>query len=268
MFDNELNLTLKPIGSFKSSKTTPVEAARQASVDLSMTPGIIKLRAGNNFEQAIEDLAGFTHLWVIYGFHQNQSWKPKVDPPRGPGHKVGVFASRSPYRPNPLGLSALKIQKLEGLNIYVESHDILDGSPIYDIKPYLPFSDSFPAARSGWTENLSQKSNQIRFSPRAECQLRFLQENAGLTEFRNVIEQQLQFDPLNSQKKRVKKTETGGVLAFKTWRARFDFDGLETDPENIIVVEISSGYSSAELQVEEDPYNDKNYHRLFVAQEF
>jgi tRNA-Thr(GGU) m(6)t(6)A37 methyltransferase TsaA len=265
MSDSHLSFSLKPIGFFHSSKTQPVEAARQASIDLSSSLGVIQLLKGQNFEQALEDLEGFTHLWVIYGFHLNSQWKPKVDPPRGPGHKVGVFASRSPYRPNPLGLSALKIQKIDGLKIEVESHDILDGSPIYDLKPYLPYSDSFPEAGGGWTEGLSHDLYEITISPLADEQLKFLENEAGLTEFRNVLEQQLQFDPLDRQKKRVKITETGGVLAYKTWRARFE---LSADRRALHVTEIFSGYNQSELESELDRWADKAIHRRFLTTKF
>jgi tRNA-Thr(GGU) m(6)t(6)A37 methyltransferase TsaA len=111
------------------------------------------LERNRNFEQALKDLEGFERIWVIYLFHLNDSWKPMVTPPRNKGKKVGVFASRSPHRPNGIGLSCVTLNRIEGLNIYISNSDILDGSPVLDIKPYLPWSDSFPDSKNRLGKN-------------------------------------------------------------------------------------------------------------------
>ncbi len=255
------NLLLEPIGYFISPKLSPADAARQATADLSDSEGVIELSHGQNFEQALENIEGFSHIWVIYGFHNNSEWKPKVDPPRGPGHKVGVFASRSPYRPNAIGMSALKLLRCEGLRLTVGAHDLLDGTPIYDIKPYLTHSDAIPEATKGWTEGLDELTYTVSFSPKCLEQLEFLKSHGKLSELRNTIETQLQFEPLNSQKKRVKLQADGSALfASKTWRAKFKI--LESE-RLIEVTEISSGYNNDELKWPQDPYKDKDLHRLF-----
>lgn len=252
---------LKPIGYFLSEKKSRLEAARQAEADTSSAFGIVRLTEGSSFEQALEDLEGFSKIWLIYGFHQNTRWKPKVDPPRSPGHKVGVFASRSPYRPNALGLSCVSLLKVQGLELTIGAHDILDGTPIYDIKPYLTYSDSFPEARMGWLETPSQQLKNeysVQFSALAESQLEFL-KHQGLSEFRPTLVQQLQFDPFNSQKKRIKVQQNYWIFSYKTWRAE-----IHAHEKILVVSKIFSGYSEAELISDQDPYLDKLLHRTFI----
>lgn len=101
----------------------------------------------------LRGLEGFSHLWLIWGFHCNGSdWHPTVRPPRlGGNTRIGVFASRSPFRPNGLGLSVVKIVSVEQGKIRVSGADMVDGTPIYDIKPYVPYSDAIPEAASGFT---------------------------------------------------------------------------------------------------------------------
>ncbi|MCQ2364569.1 MAG: tRNA (N6-threonylcarbamoyladenosine(37)-N6)-methyltransferase TrmO [Akkermansia sp.] len=101
----------------------------------------------------LRGLEGFSHVWLIWGFHCNGSeWHPTVRPPRlGGNARVGVFASRSPFRPNGLGLSVVKMVSVEADGIVVSGADMVDGTPIYDIKPYVPYSDAIPEAASGFT---------------------------------------------------------------------------------------------------------------------
>ena len=115
----------------------------------------------------LRGIEGFSHLWLIWCFSENCDRKPSptVRPPRLGGNvRVGVFATRSPFRPNPLGLSAVKLERVEKREgkpvLVVSGADLMDGTPIYDIKPYLPFADSIPEAESGFAgehfeENLS-----------------------------------------------------------------------------------------------------------------
>jgi len=103
-----------------------------------------------NMLRGIED---FSHLWLIWGFTQAEGWSATVRPPRLGGNKrMGVFATRSPYRPNHLGLSSVRLLHVEDGDLIVSGADLLDGTPIYDIKPYLSFSDSHPEAENGFAE--------------------------------------------------------------------------------------------------------------------
>lgn len=113
---------------------------------------------------AVRELEGFSHIWVIWNFSKSdkKDWSATVRPPRLGGNKrVGVFATRSPYRPNPIGMSALKLERVEnhseyGPVIYVSGIDIADGTPILDIKPYLSFADSFPDATDGFADKVKE----------------------------------------------------------------------------------------------------------------
>ncbi len=110
--------------------------------------------------EALRGLEGFSHLWLIWGFHRAEraSWSPTVRPPRlGGNRRVGVFATRSPFRPNPLGLSCVRLERMvetpgEGLALVVSGADMMDGTPVYDIKPYLPYADCHPEATGGFAE--------------------------------------------------------------------------------------------------------------------
>ncbi len=107
---------------------------------------------------AVRGIEGFSHLWLVFGFHQTleEGWKPTVRPPRlGGNQRVGVFASRSTYRPNGLGLSLVRLEGIDtghaqGPVIKLGGLDLIDGTPVYDIKPYLPYAESLPGARSGF----------------------------------------------------------------------------------------------------------------------
>ncbi len=124
---------------------------------------------------AIRGLEGFSHLWIIWGFslldNDCEKWSPTVRPPRLGGNKrVGVFASRSPFRPNPIGLSCVKIEKIEktddyGTVICVSGVDMADNTPVYDIKPYLNYVDSIPDAADGFASETIDYMLDIDFPP-------------------------------------------------------------------------------------------------------
>lgn len=106
--------------------------------------------------EALRGLEGFSHLWLIFVFHLAEGWSPTVRPPRlGGNERVGVFASRSPFRPNPIGLSVVKIERVEpdapeGPTVHVSGVDLVDGTPLLDIKPYVAYADALPEATGGF----------------------------------------------------------------------------------------------------------------------
>lgn len=110
--------------------------------------------------ESLEDLEGIERLWVIAHLHLNTSWNAKVMPPRGPRKKRGLFATRSPHRPNAIGLSAVRLVAVEGFTLHVEEIDLLDGTPILDLKPYVPYADAFPDARAGWIDEIPEEERQ------------------------------------------------------------------------------------------------------------
>ena len=115
---------------------------------------------------AFREIEGYSHLWLIWCFSESvrEDWSPTVRPPRlGGNRRVGVFATRSPFRPNPLGLSAVKLERVgtedpEGPVLYVSGADLMDGTPIFDVKPYLPFTDSRPEASEGFAGPVRDRS--------------------------------------------------------------------------------------------------------------
>ena len=143
----------------------------------------------------VDGLEGFSHIWLSFIFHQTlgQGWKPKVRPPRlGGNKKLGVFATRSTFRPNPLGLSLVKLESIDtskGVILHVSGADLIDQTPIVDIKPYLPWVESVPTAQSGFASGEQILQLPIYFSPQAQHTL------LNRPELRELIEQVLQYDP-------------------------------------------------------------------------
>ena len=137
------SLILIPIGHIHCGQKYRYDAPRQGTLG-GDNLGVIKLEHGFNYEQAVKDLVGFDHIWLIYLFHHNKTWKPKVLTPRSLNNKkISLFATRSPHRPNPIGLSCVELVKISGLELFIRNFDLLDGTPILDIKPYIPYCDSF-----------------------------------------------------------------------------------------------------------------------------
>lgn len=249
-------LELTPIGYFHSLQTHTYDAGRQP--DENSFPGYIELDKGHNFEQALTGLSDFSHIWILFQFHHNDSWKPMVLPPRGSSQKVGVFATRSPYRPNSIGMSAVKLVRIDGLKIHVGPSDLLDGTPIFDIKPYLAYCDAITEANEGWIQS---KKYGLRYSPAAEEMLEFLEKN-GLVQVRPFIQHQLEHEPTDSRRKRVKELNAGlWELAYRTWRISFI-----CDEHQVSILSLYSGYSPEELGSSEDPYQDKDLHRSFCEE--
>lgn len=177
---------------------------------------VIRLNPGMNFEQALKHLEGFGMIWVIYRFHLNPEWKPMVTPPRSE-HKVGVFATRSPHRPNGIGLSAVKVVKVEGLEVTIANSDILDGSPVLDIKPYIPVYDSFPGVATGWVKNDQRERFKVSFTDEAAIQAGKIKENTGQN-LEGYAKVQLALEPGDTSRKRIKGTPDGGYcLNYREW---------------------------------------------------
>lgn len=249
------------IGTFKSEIKNRYEAPRQASLE--NHTGTIQLNSKMNYEQALGDLEGIERLWVVYLFHLNQdNWKPMVNPPRNPNStKRGVFSTRAPYRPNPIGLSCVKIVKIKGLKIYVEESDILDQTPILDIKPYIPYADSFPDAKIGWLENLDEEAHSITWSTQALEQSRWLGSN-GIIDLEAYVRKQLEHLPLSSRHKRIRKLANTDdySLGYRTWRLKFS---LNSQDKSIEMLGIYTAYNQDELDNKEDKYLDKKLHQEY-----
>jgi tRNA-Thr(GGU) m(6)t(6)A37 methyltransferase TsaA len=250
-------ISMRPIGVVHSPFKERVDAPRQPSAARGVE-GSIELFAGRNFEQALEDIAGFNFIWVVFWFHLNTTWKPKVSPPRS-GLRRGVFATRSPYRPNPIGLSVVELRKVDGLILSVQSLDILDGTPVLDLKPYIPYVDSLPDAKSGWLDAPSdpQPEYTVTFSPLADEQLAFLRAGFAL-DIQERFVQALKLGPEPQAFRRIRKDGPGFVIAIKDWRARF----VSAD-RVITVLELQTGHRPQVLATIEEPALDA--HRAFVT---
>ena len=155
--------------------------------------------------EAFKLFEGFSHIWLVYIFHENIGrWKPRVRPPRLGGNKsVGVFASRSPFRPNPIGFSVVKLERIyeekKQLILEVSGVDLVDGTPIVDIKPYIAYSDAIPDASQGWVEENEWTFLEVKFSPESETTLQ--QVYSKYPHLRDLIEETLTQDPRPAYKR-------------------------------------------------------------------
>ena len=244
-------LTLEPIGYVRSELATKVEAARQPRAALG-TPARIELLPGRNLEHALEDLAGWELVWVIFWFHLNAGWRPKVLPPRSTTGRKGVLSTRSPHRPNPLGLSVVRLERVDGLTLHIRDADMLDGTPVLDLKPYVAYTDAHPDAGNGWLEDAvrplvrSQPHDPVtpylvRFDPLATEQASWIECHTGLA-IRERIESTLALGPEPHPYRRIRSFETWMQLSVKEWRVRFIVVARE-----VRVMEIHSGFRPSQI---------------------
>ena len=162
---------------------------------------VLELKAPYSRSEYLRDLEGYSHVWILYIFHAATSRpdKSSVRPPRLGGHRrVGVFGSRSNFRPNPIGLSACKLERITFTNghgkLFLTGVDILDQTPVIDIKPYLPYADARTFATAGWSPDAPAPRCAVCFSPAAEAVLAsLLPEDQG--RLRRLISQVLSLDP-------------------------------------------------------------------------
>jgi tRNA-Thr(GGU) m(6)t(6)A37 methyltransferase TsaA len=166
--------------------------------------------------EAVAGLEGYSHIWVQFLFHQavRERWQPTVRPPRLGGNvRVGVFASRSPFRPNPIGLSVVRLESVcsrrKGVSLELSGVDLLDGTPVLDIKPYVPYVDSIQDARPGFAPEAPEARLVVRFSPQAQRQL---QERADGEEVARLIRGLLELDPRPTYRR---EEEPGRVYGFR-----------------------------------------------------
>ena len=161
-------MEVTPIAHIRTDFGTKFGVPRQSGVVQELTARIVFEPAYRN-PDALRGLADFTHLWLLWHFSEvkQEGWSPTVRPPRlGGNTRMGVFATRSPYRPNPIGLSSVRLVAVdldtpEGPVITVAGADLMDGTPILDIKPYLAYTDSHPDAVGGFIEGLTDRAVQV-----------------------------------------------------------------------------------------------------------
>ena len=148
--------TYQPIGFVRTPYARRIDAPHQPTVVEGTAgggPAEGRLELDASLPEAVlQDLEGFQRIWLIFAFHRSDGWAPRVQPPRGPRGKRGVLATRSPHRPNAIGLSAVELVSIEGRVLHLRGVDLLDGTPVLDLKPYVPYADAFPGSRAGWID--------------------------------------------------------------------------------------------------------------------
>lgn len=264
-------LEVRPVGFIRSAFKEKVEAPRQGP-----GAGEATLLVAPEFTQALEGLDGFDRLWLVFWFHlvegPPRSWM--VLPPRS-SKKRGVFATRSPHRPNPIGLTAARLLRRQGCTLFLADVDLVDDTPVLDVKPYLAYADAFPEARAGWLDEereqagLSEKSItptgaprdplpvwQVEFAPEAERALAWL--SARGIDLREPLARLLALGPQPHPYRRIKADGEALLLAHKQWRARFTVHG-----RTLRVERLASGFREQALLEEQGPLLD--LHRAFAA---
>ncbi len=261
-------LTLDPIGYLRSPLATKVEAARQPHAAAGASARI-ELLPGRNFEHALKDLDRWELIWVIFWFHLNPGWRPKVLPPRSTTGRKGVFATRSPHRPNPLGLSVVRLERVDGLILHISDSDMLDGTPVLDLKPYIAYTDSHPDAGTGWLEDVVRTQTSakpldpvsayaVSFDPLAAEQAAWIEAHTGLA-IRERIQSTLALGPEPHPYRRIRRVGDGVQLAVKEWRVRFT-----VTEQDVRVVELLSGFRASQL-APGNPDARVRPHREFAA---
>jgi len=268
-----VQLTLTPIGYVRTAYADKVDAPRQPRAAAGV-PGRIELLPARHFDHALEDLAGWEYVWVIFWFDRNASWRPKVLPPRSRSGRKGVFSTRSPHRPNPLGLSAVRLERIEGLTLYVLDVDMLDGTPVPDIKPYVAYTDAIPEARSGWLDDVAMQAEvtatgrapadpvdawQLRWETLAAAQAQWIEARTGLA-VRARAEATLSLGPVPHPYRRIRPDGDHMQLAIRDWRLAFRVTGRE-----VSMLFIRSGYRDAQLAAATADDAVLAAHREFLA---
>ena len=162
-------MELKIIARIRTDFKEKFGIPRQSGI--AKTVGKIVFEPEYRVREALRGIEGYSHIWLLWEFSEarREGWSPTVRPPRlGGNRRMGVFATRSPYRPNAIGLSSVRLVGVEdtddGLVLVVEGADLLDGTPIYDIKPYLAFTDSHPDAIGGFADGVRDYALKVNFS--------------------------------------------------------------------------------------------------------
>jgi tRNA-Thr(GGU) m(6)t(6)A37 methyltransferase TsaA len=256
-FDPGATFAVRPIGWVRSPFVEKVQAPRQprAAEGVRGSIELVERIDGRALEDAVSDLDGWDYIWVVFWFHRNaeHGWRPKVLPPRST-QKRGVFATRSPHRPNPIGLSVLRLLAVEGRVLEVADLDLLDGTPVLDVKPYVPWTDAITDAKTGWLEHEQRRASTdvarpddpldawiVEIAPLAGEQLAFLATHGiALAEPARAT---LRLGPKPHAYRRIRPLpDGGGVLAIKDFRLRFSVHS-----RTIVIESVRSGYRPDQL---------------------
>jgi tRNA-Thr(GGU) m(6)t(6)A37 methyltransferase TsaA len=232
-----MKIHFETIGTIHSCYKEKFGIPRQAGLVPTAT-ATLELLPPFNQAEAFNGLEGFSHLWLLFLFHGNdrQGWKATVRPPRlGGNTRLGVFATRSPFRPNPIGLSAVELERIEQhagkVTLHLKGVDLLDGTPIIDIKPYLPYADAITTACGGFAAEAPTGQLAVHFLPQPEqtCRALEMDRYPGL---RQLIIDTLRSDPRPAYYQQRPQKRCFGMKLF-------DFDlRWEQDERGITVIEL------------------------------
>ena len=244
MLDNmdteELELRIRPIGYIRTGKAEKFHARHQP-LETESEENVLELVEGAGMREAIHDLGGFTRIWLVWWFHRNPGWRPLVLPPRGPAKRRGVFATRSPHRPNALGLTAVRLLGVKPGKLLLGPCDLVEGTPVFDIKQYIPAYDSFPEERVGWMDEVDAAMQQppayvVQWGGLAEEQGRWLAEEWGV-DFRPRMAELLGRDPSPHRTRRIGRRGERFEIGCGAWRGLFRVEGAI-----VTVEELQAGY--------------------------
>ncbi len=256
--------SFRPIGFFRGAAARKYDAPRQGAFAAG-GEGAVELLPGRNFETALRDLDGFERVWIVFVFDRNGgAWRPTARPPvPAPGRdRVGLFATRAPYRPNPIGLTCARLVGVRGLRVEVAEADLLDGTPVLDLKPYVPAADAFPDARAGWVDAQAPDRRDIAESPLFREQAAAILALGG-PDLAATARLQLSLDPFDATRKRVARRDGPGEGTLALRMFRVDFRADPATPA-LLLERVRSAYSPADLADPADPYGDKDLHRAFL----
>ncbi len=239
-------ITLRPIGVVRSAHDHLARTPRQPGAAPAEREALVELHPAPGIREALRDLSGMDRLWLITWFDRARNWRPMVLPPRGPRVRRGVFATRSPHRPNPIGLSLVRLLDVRGLTLRVADVDLLDGTPVLDVKPYHPSVEAHPEARAGWIDDLvraerdgSAFPNTVTWSPLAAEQRDWLwtEHAVDLAPLEDVLRRDATPHPY----RRIEALPDGDLhIAWRAWRLRLRVTGTAVD-----ILAVESGYAPA-----------------------
>jgi tRNA-Thr(GGU) m(6)t(6)A37 methyltransferase TsaA len=239
-------LSLQPIGVIRTNMRTKFDSPHQPK-DSDEERNVIELYSGHGFDSALRDLDQFDRIWLVWWFHRNSTWRPLVLPPRGDAIRRGVFATRSPHRPNPIGITAVPLLGVDRTRIIVGNTDLVDGTPILDIKPYIPTVDAFPHASMGWISGVEEKLLQpspyvLTYAPLASVQREWLRNNWKI-DFMERAAETLQRDPTIHRTRRIRKWVGDQLqMGCGAWRIVFTVTGSD-----VVILKIVPGYPDSLL---------------------
>ncbi len=193
---SDFQYQFNPIGFLKSCYPDKFGIPRQSGL-VKKAYSELQIKSEFQPEVSLQGLSGYSHVWLQFVFHLNSSnrFHAKVHPPRLEGESIGVFATRSPHRPNPIGLSLVELIEIKKDTLILAGADLVDGTPILDIKPYLPHIEAQNHARGGWAIEIQKEEIQVEFSAAAMEILQKWMNQSGKSELQEVITQVLKQDP-------------------------------------------------------------------------